>query len=197
MVTWRSRQSLTKRLTCPENHTPTKANGKCAFFPARRFTVIITPMNASNVSQLSPLLYSGVLLAILVIDLRQRRVLNVLALPAAGLALLVGLANGHEPFLLALGGATVGFALFYALYWLGRKLYGTAVLGFGDVKLAMLIGAMVGLSQVLVALALGILLAGLGSAALLLSRQAGPRSMVPYGAFLAAAGMIVLLVPAF
>lgn len=154
-------------------------------------------MNGWTAPQLLPVLYSSVLLAILVIDLRQRCVLNVLALPATVLALLAALAGGREALLLALGGATVGFALFYALFWLGRKLYGTAVLGFGDVKLAMLIGAMVGLSHVLIALALGILLAGLGSAALLLSRQAGPRSMIPYGAFLAAAGMIVLLTPAF
>lgn len=137
--------------------------------------------------------YIAILLLIMVVDLRWRRVLNALSLPGTALALLAGWLAGREAFLLALSGALLGFGLFLALSWAGRRAYGTAVLGFGDVKLAMLLGAMLGLQQILPALALGLLLAGGGSLALLLTRRARRDSMVPYGAFLAAAGIVVLL----
>ena len=137
--------------------------------------------------------YIVILALIILFDVRHYRVPNVLTLPATGLALLAGLLGGREAFLLSLAGALTGFVFFYALYWLGRKAYGRPVLGFGDVKLAMLIGAMLGLQQVLPALALGILLAGLGGLALLLTKQAGLRSTIPYGAFMAAGAIIMLV----
>jgi leader peptidase (prepilin peptidase)/N-methyltransferase len=65
-------------------------------------------------------------------------------------------------------------------------------LGFGDVKLAMLLGAMLGLQYVWPALALGMLLAGLAAVLLLVFGRAGWHSTMPYGAFLAGAGIIVL-----
>lgn len=151
-------------------------------------------MSELTPSLLQPL-YIAVLLAILIIDVQRRRVLNALALPATAVALLAGWLNGREPFLLALSGALLGFLLFYALCRLGRSLYGPAALGFGDAKLALLIGAMVGLQNVVPALALGMLLAGFGSLALLFSRRSGWRSTIPYGAFLAAGGIITLLTP--
>jgi leader peptidase (prepilin peptidase)/N-methyltransferase len=66
-------------------------------------------------------------------------------------------------------------------------------LGFGDVKLAMLLGAMVGLSQVLTVLSLGMLLAGGAATVLLLIRRQDRSSVIPYGAFLAMAGIIALI----
>lgn len=138
-------------------------------------------------------IYILVLILILVIDLQQRRILNVVTLPAALLALLVGLTNGRESFLLSLLGAIAGFLFFYLLYWLGRILYGRGALGFGDVKLAMLLGAMLGLQYLWPVLLLGILLAGLATVLLLLTGRAALRSSMPYGVFLAAAGIMVLL----
>ena len=68
-------------------------------------------------------------------------------------------------------------------------------LGFGDVKLAMLLGAMVGLDQIMPVLAYGMLMAGLAAIVLLLTRKANRGSSLPYGAFLAVAGIGFLLLP--
>ncbi len=138
-------------------------------------------------------LYILILLLILLIDLRQRRILNVIVLPAAFLALLAALFAGRESFLLALLGAGAGFLFFYLLYWLGAKRYGRGALGFGDVKLALLLGAMLGLQHVWPALLLGIFLAGISAVFLLLTGRAGLRTTLPFGAFLAGAGIIVLI----
>ncbi len=138
-------------------------------------------------------IYILVLFLILLVDLRQRRILNAVTLPATLLALAVGLINGRETFLIALLGALAGFVFFYLLYLAGRKFYGHGALGFGDVKLAMLLGAILGLQYVWPALVLGLLLAGLTAVLLLLSGRAALRTSLPYGAFLAGAGIIVLV----
>ena len=137
--------------------------------------------------------YIITLLLILLIDIRERRILNALALPGTAIALLAGLAVGRETFLAALSGAVVGFLFFFALYRIGGKIYGRAALGFGDVKLAMLLGAILGVQQVLIALALGMLLAGFAGALMLAAKGGSRQSTIPYGAFLAAAGIIALV----
>lgn len=137
--------------------------------------------------------YIVILFLILVVDIRERRILNALALPGTIVALLAGLASGRSEFLTALSGAAAGFLFFYSLYWVGRKFYGSNALGFGDVKLAMLLGAILGIQQVLIVLSLGMLLAGFAGIILLLTRHGSKQSTLPYGAFLAAAGIIALV----
>ena len=162
-------------------------------FPVGWFKAIIKGMVGHQAAIWLAGVYILILSLILFIDLRQRRILNAVTLPATFLALLVGLFAGRDSFLLALSGACAGFLFFYLLYWLGAKYYGRRALGFGDVKLAMLIGAMLGLQYVWPALLLGILLAGIATVFLLLTGRAGLRTSLPYGAFLAGAGIIVLV----
>ena len=54
-------------------------------------------------------IYILVLILILLVDLQQRRILNAIALPATLLALVAGLIDGRESFLLAFLGALAGF----------------------------------------------------------------------------------------
>jgi len=139
------------------------------------------------------IVYIVILALILLIDIRERRILNALALPGTIIALGAGLANGREAFLISLSGAILGFLFFYALYWIGRKLYSSAALGFGDVKLAMLLGAILGVLQILTVLALGMLLAGITGGVLLLAKQRNQQRTLPYGAFLAFSGILALI----
>jgi leader peptidase (prepilin peptidase)/N-methyltransferase len=138
-------------------------------------------------------LYIIMLLLILLFDIGERRILNVLVLPGTVFALIASLAKGREAFLAALAGAVLGFLFFFALYWIGRKYYGTGAMGFGDVKLAVFLGAIVGVDQVLIVLASGMLLAGLVSALMLATKRGDRQSSLPYGAFMAFAGIIALL----
>jgi prepilin signal peptidase PulO-like enzyme (type II secretory pathway) len=137
--------------------------------------------------------YIVVLLLILLFDIRQRRILNLLVLPVTLIALIAGLVESHTTFLLALSGAVVGFLFFYVLYWVGTRRYGSAALGFGDVKLAMMLGAILDVQMVLIALSAGMILAGFGALVLLLAKQGNRESTLPYGAFLAVTGILFLL----
>ena len=137
--------------------------------------------------------YIVILFLILLVDISERRILNALALPGTLLAILAGLADGRDTFLAAFFGAALGFLFFYALYLIGGRFYSSTALGFGDVKLAMLLGAIMGIQQVLIVLSLGMLLAGSASIILLLDKRGNRQSTIPYGAFLAIAGIISLI----
>ncbi|MCA9976141.1 MAG: prepilin peptidase, partial [Anaerolineales bacterium] len=94
---------------------------------------------------------------------------------------------------LALVGAVVGFVLFYIAYWIGQLMFGPGALGYGDVKLAMAMGAMLGFHRILFALGLAIVLGGVISGVLLLSRRFHRYTYLPYGQYLAIAGIIMLI----
>lgn len=149
----------------------------------------VLPEPGTAIVAIGPMLAAVVLVSILVIDIVDRRVPNVIVFPAAVAAVAVDLARGSLDALL---GAAVALLLFGALAWGGRRWYGRSALGMGDVKLAMLVGALLGLLPGLYALALGMMLAG-GAALVALRRDGADRQgTLPYGAALAAGGVVVL-----
>lgn len=132
-------------------------------------------------------LYVAFFVAVTVIDLETRRVLNVMLAPAAVVAAGASLlAAPPTPTSMFLGGAA-GFGLFFLLGVLGR-----GALGFGDVKLAGVIGLMTGFPDVLAALAIGALLGGVVALALLVTRRATRKTKIPYAPYLAAGAVIAL-----
>ncbi|WP_420627317.1 prepilin peptidase [Candidatus Leptofilum sp.] len=139
----------------------------------------------------------AVLILIIVTDLEHKLIFNKVVWPATAIALLTSLIVSPEEnnLRLALVGAVVGFAIFYVLYWLAQMLYGAerVPLGYGDVKLAMLMGAMLGFHRIIFALILGIFLGGVISLLLLISRRVDRTTALPYGQYLAIAGIIMLI----
>jgi len=132
-------------------------------------------------------LFAAVLLLLAVVDWEQRRLPNVVVLPALAAAV----ALSADPLAAGLA-AAAAFVVFLAVYALGRRLYGPGALGMGDVKLAALVAAVVGPAAV-AALLGGVLLAGGGAAVGLLSGRVRRGAALPYGSFLAVAGVVVLL----
>ncbi|MCX7853468.1 MAG: A24 family peptidase [Caldilineales bacterium] len=110
--------------------------------------------------------YSWFLLAVAVIDLEHRLVLNRMLAPGAVGALILSLATGLPPWSSALAAALVGFGLF----WLLRLPYPQGM-GMGDVKLAGFIGLITGWPGVLVALVIGILAGGLAALGVVLVKS--------------------------
>jgi leader peptidase (prepilin peptidase)/N-methyltransferase len=137
--------------------------------------------------------WATVLLLLAALDLRTRLVPNVIVYPALVMALVAGPAGTGQ----AVGGALIGLLFFGALAWLGGRLYSTPPLGMGDVKLAMLLGAIVGSAYVWPAVLLGMLLAGAAAAGLLATHSVDRRATLPYGSFLAVAGLVVLVYAAY
>jgi prepilin signal peptidase PulO-like enzyme (type II secretory pathway) len=137
--------------------------------------------------------YIALLLLIIVIDLENRLILDITTLPGTALALLFSLFLPGINFLSAALGAVIGFLFFLLIYWVAKATFGPGAIGQGDVKLALLMGAMLGVPQILLALVIGILLGGLISGFLLATRLVKRRSYLPYGQYLALAAIIMLL----
>lgn len=132
--------------------------------------------------------FFALFLLILVIDLEHRRVLNVVVYPMAVVGLLLALLHPQLSFVNALVGGLVGFGLFLLLY-LARP----GGLGAGDVKLAGLIGILVGFPGIVVAILVAIGLGGVAAAALLLSRRVGPKGTMAYAPYLSIGALFALM----
>jgi leader peptidase (prepilin peptidase)/N-methyltransferase len=137
--------------------------------------------------------YLTLLVLIFAIDWQHRLILNVVTFPAAALALALSTVAPGTSLLSSLLGAAAYGGSFVLLYLLAVVLYRRGdALGQGDVKLAIVIGLMLGLPRALVALMLGVLLGALAAIAALLAGRGGKEAM-PYGTSLSAAAMVAVL----
>ena len=149
---------------------------------------------------LSPLLPSTLAFAVVgttlaLVDLAEKRIPNHLLLVGAatvGPLLIVGVvARWGWPALL---GCAIGAGAMFALYLLMALIDGRAM-GMGDVKLALLVGAMLGphgLSVWLIGL-LATFVLGAGAAFITLVRRRGrPRRGIPFGPFMIAGTLLAL-----
>ncbi len=127
------------------------------------------------------------LLAIAVIDLEHHLVLNRLIGPALPLFFVANLFVGSATvWSLVLGGlAGSGLLLLVALFLPGA-------MGMGDVKLAGLIGATVGLTNLLIALYIAILLGGIAAIVLLLRSHLQRDHHMAYAPYLVLGAWLVL-----
>ena len=144
----------------------------------------------------------SLLLAVAIIDLEHKLILNRIVFPSlviilivapfwpslglprtfpAGSEMLASLANS----LVAGIGAFLLFLTIYVAYPNG--------MGGGDVKLAGLIGLLVGFPGLIVALWGGIVSGGLVAIVLLVLRRKGRKDEISFGSFLSAAAIVVLL----
>ncbi len=127
------------------------------------------------------------LVPVVVIDLEHRLIPGVIVIPAAVAGLALMIASDPSGWWKPVAGAA-GAAGFIFLLWLAYP----AGMGFGDVQLALLLGAVLGASVVpALFLAFG---AGAAIGAVLLVRHgAAARKMaVPFGPFLAAGALVAL-----
>jgi leader peptidase (prepilin peptidase)/N-methyltransferase len=135
-----------------------------------------------------------VLLAVAVIDLEHRLIPTLLIYPTVLFALAYSPAWPNLGIVSSLLGGALAFALFFGLAFVARVTFGEGALGDGDVTLAALIGVITGYPMVVVSLALGALFGGLGAILLVLLRRTPFGSTIPYGPFLVAGVIYILLI---
>lgn len=131
--------------------------------------------------------YSSIFIVLMLIDLEHKIIPNKIVYPAAGAALVI---DAFLPPGITMGiiGGAAGFTLL-----LVPALINPRGMGFGDVKMAGLIGLVTGFPLVAVALAMGIILGGLAAAMLLLLKIKTRKEAIPFGPFLSLATIATLL----
>jgi leader peptidase (prepilin peptidase)/N-methyltransferase len=147
--------------------------------------------------ELPAFLYLAALgVALTAIDLDTRRLPNVLVLPSYPVALLLllvpAVSEGRGDDLLR---AVVG-ALVLFLGYLALALAKPGGMGFGDVKLAGLLGlylGWLGWGPLAVGAFLGFLLGGVVGIALMVLRGASRKTAIPYGPFMLAGALVAVL----
>jgi leader peptidase (prepilin peptidase)/N-methyltransferase len=138
------------------------------------------------------------LLAVFVIDLEHYIILDSIVFPAAFAALLLNLIlnlsarqpilNFHSYFLSAIVGAVAAPLPFFLGWFFSKGRW----MGFGDVKLAIFLGAALGWPIVGVGLMAAVFLGGIVSLILLMLTDKTLKSQVPFGTFLALGSVLAL-----
>jgi len=134
------------------------------------------------------LLYTAILILLTVTDLEHRLIQNVVILPAILLALVGSFYSPYFNWRQAILGGAIGFVVFYALAILAR-----GGLGSGDVTLAAFLGLITAFPNIILVIVYGMLLGGIISAILLVTRRATMKTFIPYGPFLIVTGWAVLI----
>ena len=137
-----------------------------------------------------------VLALIFVVDLEHHLILDIVVYPTAVALVGVALALDHKALAGMLVGAAISGLLFLLFYGLGFLLYRQEAMGFGDVKLAALVGMVVGWPGVIAAMVLCALIGAAISLALLGLGRVNTRTYIPFGTFLSLGGALALLLAA-
>ena len=146
--------------------------------------------------------FALVLVQVIFFDFEHRLILDRVMFPSMVLALLVslspllstGLGLWHQPWWVGLAMGLGAGVLFLVLSLAGSALFKAEALGFGDVKLALFMGLLLGWPYTFTAIFYGVFLAGLISIGVILWRRS-LKGTIAYGPYLAAGALIVLLSP--
>jgi leader peptidase (prepilin peptidase)/N-methyltransferase len=130
-----------------------------------------------------------VLVQVIFFDLEHRLILDRVMFPSMALALLVSL-FGH-PWWAGIATGLAAGGLFLLLALAGSAIFKAEAMGFGDVKLAVFMGLLLGPLPTVQALFYGVFLAGLVSIGIIVWRRS-MKGTIAYGPYLAAGALIVL-----
>ncbi len=136
--------------------------------------------------------YFSLFIVLMVIDLEHRLILNKVVYPASIVALVVSVFLSHLEAVPGIASAGVGGATGLGLFSL-VAIIARGGMGLGDVKMAALIGIVVGFPLIFVALFLAVVGGGAVAAALMVVKARSGKQSIPFGPFLALGAMATLL----
>lgn len=154
------------------------------------FAVFAADLGVAHVLQLAlRSIFVLVLVQVIFFDFEHRLILDRVMFPSMVLALVVSLFN--QPWWAGIATGLGAGLLFLLLSILGSALFKAEALGFGDVKLALFMGLLLGPLPTIQALFYGVFLAGVVSVVLIV-RYRTMKQTIAYGPYLAAGALIVL-----
>jgi leader peptidase (prepilin peptidase)/N-methyltransferase len=136
--------------------------------------------------------FGWALLALTAIDLDTQLLPDDITLPLLWAGLLINMTGAFVPLRTALIGAVAGYLVLWLVYWAFKLATGKEGMGYGDFKLLAAIGAWLGWQKLpLVILLSSVVGAAVGIGLMVFARH-GRDKPIPFGPYLAAAGLIAL-----
>jgi leader peptidase (prepilin peptidase)/N-methyltransferase len=147
----------------------------------------------AGLAGLATLLFAYLLIAMTFIDADTQLLPDDLTLPLLWCGLLVNLNGTFVPLKDAVIGAAAGYLSLWSIYWLFKLTTGKEGMGYGDFKLLAALGAWLGWIMLPVIILLSSLVGAAVGIGLIVFAKHGRNNPIPFGPYLAAAGMIALL----
>lgn len=132
------------------------------------------------------------LIALTFIDFDAQLLPDSITLPLLWLGLLFNLWGGFADLPSAVIGAAVGYLSLWSVYWVFKLTTGKEGMGYGDFKLLAALGAWLGWQMLPVIVLLSSLVGAVVGIALIVFARHGRNVPIPFGPYLAAAGLIAL-----
>jgi leader peptidase (prepilin peptidase)/N-methyltransferase len=142
---------------------------------------------------LASLAFAYFLIAMTLIDYDTKTLPDDLTYPLLWLGLLVNLNGTIVPLRDAVIGAMAGYLALWAVYWLFKLATGKEGMGYGDFKLLAALGAWMGWTMLPTIIILSSVVGAVVGISLIVFARRDRNNPIPFGPYLAAAGMIALL----
>ncbi len=136
---------------------------------------------------------AAVLIALAGIDWDTTFLPDNLTLPLLWAGLVAAALGWTLPLADALWGAVTGYLSLWSVYWMFKLLTGKEGMGFGDFKLLAALGAWLGLKMILPIVLIASVIGAVVGIAMKLRASLREGRYVPFGPFLAGAGLTVML----
>jgi leader peptidase (prepilin peptidase)/N-methyltransferase len=139
------------------------------------------------------LLFTWAMIALTFIDLDTFYLPDSITLPLLWLGLLFNISGTYTPLPGAVIGAAAGYLSLWSVYWIFKWATGKEGMGYGDFKLLAAIGAWLGWQMLPLTILLSSLVGAVIGIGLIVFAGRGRSVPIPFGPYLAIAGMIALL----
>lgn len=141
---------------------------------------------------LAGLFFAWALIALTGIDLDTFLLPDDITLPLLWLGLSFNLTATFVPLRDAVIGAMAGYMVLWSIFWLFKIITGKEGMGYGDFKLLAAIGAFLGWQALPAVILLSSVVGALLGISLMIFARHGRETPIPFGPYLAAAGLIAL-----
>ncbi|UTY56253.1 A24 family peptidase [Massilia sp. erpn] len=142
---------------------------------------------------LATLVFAWMLIAMTFIDADTQLLPDDLTYPLLWAGLLVNLNGTFVPLRDAVIGAAAGYLALWSIYWLFKLATGKEGMGYGDFKLLAALGAWLGWAMLPSIILLSSVVGAVAGICLIVFARHGRNNPIPFGPYLAAAGMIALI----
>ena len=132
------------------------------------------------------------LITLTAIDLDAHLLPDTITLPLLWLGLLFNLNEGFVDINSAVIGAALGYLILWSVYWLFKLITKKEGMGYGDFKMLAAIGAWFGWQALPAVILLSSLAGSIAGLTMIKFGKSHRNSQIPFGPFIAAAGIIML-----